>query len=176
ASIVAVSQTLGLKAPDRRTQVNRGTLITGVNNGLAGLFSTIANVPLSTSAGFIALTEQRRKIPFIYATMLLIFIAFFPRIVGFVSSIPAPIANAALMASFIQLVGLAIRNITQQPLDSRKGTIVGVSYLIGMGTMFLPTDAFAQLPSIAQNVLSNGLLVGTGLIILIEQCWRKKLL
>jgi len=165
---------LGEKSENYNEVVNRGTALSGINNGLAGIFSSIANVPLSTSAGFMALTGQKRKMPFIYATGLLILIAFFPPIVAFISSIPSPIANAALMASFIQLVGLAIRNITLKPLDSRKINIVGIAYLIGMGTMFLPPEVFSNLPSIFQNLMSNGLLVGTGLVILIEQLWRPK--
>ncbi|WP_258000476.1 purine/pyrimidine permease [Bacillus sp. Marseille-P3661] len=173
ASIVAVSQTLGLKQEDFRKQVNQGTTFSGVGTGLAGIFSAIANVPLATSAGFIALTGQKRKNPFIFAATLLIILTFFPPVVALISSIPSPIANAALMASFVQLVGLAIRNVTLTTLDSRKVTIVGVTYLIGMGTMFLPPEVFANLPSIAQNLMSNGLLVGTGLVILIEQLWRK---
>jgi len=174
ASVVAASQTLGIEMKDRNSQVNHGTTFSGMNHGLAGLFSSIANVPLATSAGFIALTGQKRKMPFIYATILLILIAFFPPIVAFISSIPSPIANAALMASFVQLVGLAVKNVTLEPLDNRKITIVGVAYLIGMGTMFLPTDVFSDLPSIVQNVMSNGLLVGTGLVILIEQVWKRR--
>lgn len=174
ASIVAVSQTVGEEPKEQSVVVNRGTAVSGINNGLAGIFSAIANVPLSTSAGFIALTGQKRKRPFLYATALLILIAFFPPIVAWISSIPSPIANAALMASFVQLVGLAIRNITLNPLDSRKITIVGIAYLIGMGTMFLPPDVFANMPSLVQNLMSNGLLVGTGLVIVIEQLWREK--
>ncbi|WP_240468640.1 purine/pyrimidine permease [Gracilibacillus sp. YIM 98692] len=173
ASVVAVKQTLGKETKDSRAEVNRGTIFSGINHSLAGGFASIANVPLSTSAGFIGLTGQKGKRPFIYASILLALIAFFPPIVSFISSIPSPIANAALMASFVQLVGLAVHNVTMEPLDSRKVTIVGIAYLIGMGTMFLPADVFAELPSIAQNLMSNGLLVGTGLVIVLEQLWKE---
>ncbi|WP_235817519.1 MULTISPECIES: purine/pyrimidine permease [Gracilibacillus] len=173
ASVVAIEQTLGAKT-NSPLAVNRGTILSGVNHGVAGVFSGIANVPLATSAGFIGLTGQKRKKPFIYASLILLIIAFFPPIVSFISSIPAPIANAALMASFIQLVSLGIHNVTLQPLDNRKVTIVGIAYLIGMGTMFLPAEVFSNLPSIVQNVMSNGLLVGVTLVILIEQLWREK--
>ncbi|WP_062350169.1 purine/pyrimidine permease [Bacillus kwashiorkori] len=174
ASIVAMNQTLGNNAKLDNHQVNSGTIFSGISHGFAGLFSTVANVPLATSSGFIGLTGQKRKQPFIYANIILILIAFFPPIISFISSIPSPVANAALMASFVQLVGLAINNLTITPLDSRKVTILGTSYLIGMGTMFLPTEAFSDLPTIVQNVMSNGLLVGTALVILMEQIWREK--
>ncbi|KAB8127941.1 uracil permease [Gracilibacillus oryzae] len=174
ASIVAVSQTLGTGGKrDYRQEVNRGTIWSGVNHGLAGVFSSIANVPLATSAGFIGLTGQKQKMPFIYASILLILIALFPPVVALISSIPSPIANAALMASFVQLVGLAINNVSLENLNTRKMTIVGVAYLFGMGTMFLPTEVFAEFPSYLQNLLSNGLLVGTAIVIVMEQLWRE---
>lgn len=173
ASIVAANQVLDRKPKDYNTEINKGTMFSGVSHGLAGGFGAIANVPLATTSGFMALTGQRRKKPFIYASILLIIIAFFPPIISFISSIPGPIANAALMASFVQLVGLGINNISLEKLDRRKVTILGVAYLIGMGIMFLPTEVFAGLPSIVQNMLSNGLIVGTGLVIIIEQIWRE---
>ncbi len=173
ASVISASQTIGLKETDHTVRVNNGTTISGLNHGLAGIFSSIANVPLASTSGFIALTGQRKKLPFVYATIVLIIIAFFPPLVTFISNIPAPVANAVLLASFIQLVGLAFNNITLVKLDQRKITILGIAYLIGMGTMFLPSDVFNGLPSIIQNVMSNGLLVGTGLVIILEQLWRE---
>ncbi|UFT99112.1 purine/pyrimidine permease [Radiobacillus kanasensis] len=174
ASVIAANQSLGNEDMYSGKQINKGTAYLGINHGLAGMFSAVANVPLATSAGFISLTGQKRKMPFLIASTALIIIAFFPFIVTWISGIPSPIANAALMATFVQLVGLALRNITSQPLDSRKTTIVGVAYLIGIGTMFLPSEVFAELPSLVQNLASNGLLLGTGLVILIEQLWKEK--
>ncbi|SHM53586.1 purine/pyrimidine permease [Gracilibacillus kekensis] len=174
ASVVAVDQTLGNTGGERKKEINRGTTVFGINHGLSGMFSSIANVPLSTSAGFIGLTGQKRKKPFVYASLLLMVIAFFPPIVTYISSIPSPVANAALMASFVQLVGLAIRNVTLVPLDNRRVTIIGIAYLIGMGTMFLPAEVFSELPLLVQNVMSNGLLVGTALVIILEQIWKEK--
>ncbi|WP_270181168.1 purine/pyrimidine permease [Alkalihalobacillus sp. CinArs1] len=172
ASIVAVRQTLGRDGEERGTQMNKGTMFSGINHIIAGGMATVANVPSATSSGFIALTGQRRKRPFVYATILLVLFAFFPPIMALISSIPSPVANAALMASFVQLVAIGIKSFTLEPLDSRKLTIIGVAYLFGMGAMFLPSEVFRELPTLVQNVMSNGLLVGTGLVIVLEQLWR----
>lgn len=174
ASIVAANQILGRQPKDSNTEINKGTMFSGISHGLAGGFAGIANVPLATTSGFMALTGQKRRKPFVYATILLIIFTFFPPVISLISSLPGPIANAAIMASFVQLVGLAVKNLTSVKLDSRKITILGVSYLIGMGIMFLPTEVFADLPMIVQNVMGNGLIVGTGLVIIIEQLWRTK--
>lgn len=60
ASIVAVNQILGMKKQHYKDEVNRGTTLSGMNHGIAGIFSAIANVPLATSAGFISLTGQKK--------------------------------------------------------------------------------------------------------------------
>ncbi|WP_051254741.1 purine/pyrimidine permease [Halobacillus kuroshimensis] len=174
ASITAVKQTLGEGKENNGVQVDRGTMFSGINTMIAGGMATVANVPGATSAGFIAITGQKRKNPFIYAAVLLLFTAFFPPVTRVISSIPSSVANAALMATFVQLVGIAINNFTLEPLDSRKITIVGIAYLFGMGTMFLPAEVFSAMPALVQNLMSNGLLVGTALVIAMEQLWRTK--
>ncbi|WP_077623599.1 purine/pyrimidine permease [Sediminibacillus massiliensis] len=174
ASVVAASQSISGKASYSARQINRGSSMLGINHGAAGLFSAIANVPLATSAGFIKMTGQKRRKPFVYASILLIFISLFPPVVALLSAIPAPIANAAILATFVQLMGLGLSNIASEKLDNRRLTIIAVSFLFGIGIMFLPLEVFEELPALAQNLASNGLLVGTVLVIVMEQLWKDK--
>lgn len=174
ASVVAASQSIHGKPSYNGEQINRGSTFLGVNHGIAGFFSAIANVPLATSAGFINLTGQKRKAPFIYAALVLIAVSFLPPLVALISTIPSPIANAALLATFVQLMGLGLSNIASQELNSRRLTIIGVSFLLGISLMSLPLEVFAEFPALVQNLASNGLLVGTILVILMEQLWKEK--
>jgi xanthine/uracil permease len=155
------------------SQMNKGSLTLGINQGLSAVFSSVGVVTLASSSGFIQLTGQKRRRPFLYASLLLAIIALFPPVVAFISLIPAPVANAALLATFVQLMGIGLRNIASQKLTQRRLTILGVSFLIGVGLMFMPQEAFQQVPSIVQNLISNGLLVGTILIIVLEQLWKE---
>lgn len=173
ASVVAASQAISGKPSFSDSQINRGSTVLGLNHGVAGLFSAIANVPLATSAGFISLTGQKRKPPFIYAALCLIAVSFFPKLVALISGIPSPVANAALLAVFVQLMGLGLSNIASEDLTHRRLTIIGISFLLGIGIMFLPLEVFIELPGLVQNLASNGLLVGTALVILLEQLWKE---
>ncbi|ELK46752.1 UNVERIFIED_CONTAM: purine/pyrimidine permease [Halobacillus marinus] len=173
ASVVAVTETIHGKATYTYEQINRGSSFMGINHGLAALFSAIANVSMASSSGFMQLTGQKRKAPFLYAAALLILVSFFPPIVAFISGIPKPVANAALLATFIQLMGLGLSNMTSERLDERRLMILGISFSIGIGLMFLPSSVFAGMPAMAQNLLSNGLLVGTILVILLDQLWKE---
>lgn len=174
AAVVAVTNSVHGKPSYSYDQINRGSTLLGVTHGISGVFSTIANVPLASSSGFINLTGQKKKAPFMYASILLTILAFFPPIVALISGIPAPIANAALLATFVQLMGLGLSNIASENLDNRRLTIVGISFLIGIGTMFLPPEVFEELPSLVQNLASNGLIIGTVLVIFLENFWKDK--
>ncbi|RWZ54778.1 uracil permease [Halobacillus fulvus] len=174
ASVVAVSQSIHGKPSYTYSQVDRGSSFLGVTHGITAMFSSVANVPLASSSGFIDLTGQKSKRPFLYASLLLVIIAFFPPLVAFISNIPSPVANAALLATFVQLMGLGISNIASEHLDQRRLTIIGVSFLLGIGLMFLPAEVFQGMPALVQNLLSNGLLVGTVMVIILEQLWKER--
>ena len=173
ASVVAVSQSIEGKPSYTYSQVNRGSSFLGVTHAITAMYSAIANVPLASSSGFIDLTGQKKKRPFLYASLLLVVIAFFPPLVAFISGIPAPVANAALLATFVQLMGLGLGNIASEELNQRRSTILCVSFLLGIGLMFLPSEVFQGMPGIVRNLASNGLLVGTTLVIVLEQLWKE---
>ncbi|ARI75491.1 purine/pyrimidine permease [Halobacillus mangrovi] len=173
ASVVAVSHSIYGKPSYSYNQINQGSSFLGITHGISAMFSSIANVPLASSSGFIHLTGQKKKAPFLYASALLIIIAFFPSLVALISGIPSPVANAALLATFVQLMGLGISNIASETLDERRLTILCISFLLGIGLMFLPAEVFKGMPGIVQNLMSNGLLVGTVLVIIMEQLWKE---
>ncbi|WP_174498000.1 purine/pyrimidine permease [Salirhabdus euzebyi] len=173
ASLGAANYAIKRDSTFRSEQMNRGSLTLGINQGISGLFSGVAVVTLASSSGFIELTGQKKKRPFMYASLLLVIIALFPPIVAFISMMPSPVANAALMATFVQLLGIGLNNIASQKLDQRRLTILGITFLIGIGIMFMPPETFEGFPSLIQNLVSNGLLMGTILVILLENLWRE---
>ncbi len=174
AAISAAEEAIPNNRGQFHDRLNRGTWIGGVSHLFSAIFSTIAVVPLPATAGFVRLTKQYRIIPFLFACGIMVVISVSPSIVGLLASLPLPVASAALLATLIEMLGIAIRSLTKQPLNDRNSTIIGVSLLVGIGIMFLPEDIFNGLPSIIQNIGKNGLLVGTFLAIIFEQLWKQK--
>lgn len=173
AAISAVQQVTPLSQENEQQTLNRGIWVGGISHLFSSLFSTIGIVPLPASAGFIQLTGQKKAKPFLIASLILVGISFLPFIVGFISLLPGPIANAALLATFVQLIGISFQSILREQLNQRRLTILGIALLISLGIMFLPEGAFNGIPSSLQYVLSNGLLVGTMLVIVLEQLWKE---
>ncbi len=175
AAIQAVSHVVPASdAPKKPEQsYNRSSMAGGVSHALSSAFSTLGLVPLPVSAGFIRLTAETRRAPFLAACMVLSTIALFPDLVHLLALLPGPVANAALFATFVQMIGIAFQSILKDPLDQRLLTILGVTLLFGVGLMFQPSTVFQGLPTSFQYVSSNGLLIGTIIAIVLEQIWRK---
>ncbi|ART80993.1 purine/pyrimidine permease [Oceanisphaera avium] len=173
AAVTAISTVVKGPQPSMKEALNRSSFASGISHIMAGGLSTIAVVPLPITAGFIQLTGDQRRAPFILACVLLAVVSLFPAAVDFLSLLPAPVANAALLAAFIKLVLLAFQLLTKYPLDQRSGTILGVTVLLGVGCMFLPSELYAHWPGLAQYLLGNGLLTGTLIALVMEQLWPK---
>ncbi|MBP2000035.1 xanthine/uracil permease [Paenibacillus shirakamiensis] len=173
SAISAVQQVAPLSQESEKKVLTRSIWIGGISHMISSIFSTIGVVPLPASAGFIRLTGQKKVKSFLIAGLILAGISLIPSIVNFISLIPGPIANAALLAAFVQMIGISFQTLLRESLDQRRLTILGIGLLLGIGIMFLPEIAFNGIPASLQYVLSNGLLVGTLIVIMLEQLWKE---
>jgi xanthine/uracil permease len=174
AAVSAAKQVYPKSEKEDKQTMNRSIWTGGISHVISSLFSTIGIVPLPVSVGFIQLTGQKRIGPFLIASLALSCIAVIPPIVNFLALLPGPIASAALLASFVQVIGIAFQTLRKEDLDQRQLTILGVTLIISIGLMILPKGIFQGLPTILQYILNNGLLVGTIIVILLEQLWKKR--
>ncbi|GLI09719.1 xanthine permease [Paenibacillus tyrfis] len=172
AAVTAVRDAMPEPARDPKRTLNRGAFAGGLSHGIAALFSTIAVVPLPVTAGFIRITEQTRLRPFLAAALLFAGISFVPAAVRAVAMLPGPVASAALLASFVQMIVIAMQSISKESLDLRRLTIFGITLVCSVGLMFLPAEAFQGLPPMLAYVFGNALLFGTMLVTLLEQLWK----
>ncbi|GGG63675.1 xanthine permease [Paenibacillus radicis (ex Gao et al. 2016)] len=174
AAVTAVSEQLPEANKDiMKRRMNRASLIGGVSHMLTASASTVGVVPLPVSAGFIRMTGQRSRGPFLAACLLLVGIGTLPVVLRMLSQVPGQVASAVLLASFVQLAGISFASLSKETNNQRGLTILGVAMLVGIGIMFLPPNALAGLPPTLQDVVGNGLLVGTLIVIALERLWKK---
>lgn len=166
ASILAMEKTIGREFP--RRVYNRGVAFTGLADIMAGAGAVVGFVPYSAGAGMVSLTGVASRVPFIIFTLAMMLLGLAPPVGAFLSSIPAPVGYSVMMASFAQMLGFGIRDYLRLKLDNRDFFVVGVSVLFGAGVMFLPQDAFRDLPLTARYILGNGFITGMILVILLE--------
>ena len=161
-----LKESFKINTPDRLRQ---GAFASGFIHLIAGAFSAIGSVPISGSAGFVGTTRMPSIKPFIIGSTLLVFITLFPSVMAIFAALPAPVAYAVTFAIFTKMVSMAFNELDADPEKERARQAVAFGLMVGVGTMFVPAESLSQLPAIVASTLSNGLITGTILAIIIEQ-------
>ena len=96
-------------------------------------------------------------------------ISFFPPITSLLSMIPESVGYAALFVPFVSLCGFSIECLEGAEDKKSMYQTVGLSVLIGIGIMNVPGTGFTMaLPAFLSTFLSNGLIVGTIIALIME--------
>ncbi|MDR6999985.1 purine/pyrimidine permease [Neobacillus niacini] len=173
ASILVVG--IAIEREIQAHEYSKGIFGNGVNLFLSGIFSVVGVVPLSVSAGFISTTGIKAKSPLMVGAMLIVISSFFPYFGEFFSKLPMEVAYASLFIPFSQMMGFGIRDLMGQVPSQRNLLVMGLSLMVGIGMMFVPTEAFETAAPWLRNIIANGLLVGLILCLLLEHAvFREK--
>jgi xanthine/uracil permease len=159
-----------------KVSYDRSGLIMGINQMLTGLFSAVGGVPMSAAAGFIATTKIRERLPFLIGSAVVLMISLFPAVMSFFASIPVPVGYATIFLSIASLAGLALAQFRLVLGDEKSQFIISLSLMAGFGTMFVPEEAWSGLPSAVTSILDNGLVVGVIICIILEQCFKVRVI
>ncbi|MFT9487316.1 MAG: purine/pyrimidine permease [Tepidibacillus sp.] len=170
---VAVMGDASLEQPNEKT-FNQGGIFTGVAHMLSGIGATIGLVPLAIAAGMVKTTGNASRISFIISTFFMMSLGFFPAIGLFFSVLPAPVGYAVLFTTYAQLLSFGLKDYEKIPLNPRNLAVIGISLMIGVGTMFIPQEALAGIHPIFSYLLGNGLILGVLISLLLEHIIYRK--
>lgn len=114
--------------------------------------------------------------PFITGSVIVVLITLIPSIMSVFAVLPPPVAYAVTFAIFTKMVEMAFRELATEPKQERAYKVTAVGLMIGVGIMFIPQKSMLDLPNAIAAVLSNGLIVGTIIAIIIEQfyLWNER--
>ncbi len=149
-------------------------IISGINQLLGGLFSAIGAVPISGSAGFIETTKITSKKPFIIGSLLIVVISMFPPFTAFVAALPEAVGYAAIFPVFASIISLALQEFEAVENKQILFRVVSISLFAGIGIMFIPSEAFAEMSPVLVSILSNGLVFGALVAIVVETILTRK--
>jgi len=165
--------TFSRDVPDR---VREGSIASGINHLVAGLFSSVGPVPISGAAGFVGATRMVSIKPFVIGSGIVIAITFFPDIMSLFASLPAPVAYAVTFVIFTKMVEMAFKELATEFNQPQAYKVSAFGLMIGVGLMFVPAESLSDLPNVVATILSNGLITGTMIAIAIEQylIWKNR--
>ncbi|SFA54106.1 Xanthine/uracil permease [Parageobacillus thermantarcticus] len=152
----------------------RAGFMMGISHIISGLLAAIGSVPISGAAAFIATSKITKRIPFVIACVLIMIMSLFMPAVALFTAMPAAVGYAAIFPMFAGMITLGLKELGQNGGWRKRAEQVCLPLFTGIGMMFVPSEAFASLPPVIASVMSNGLIVGTLLSILLEAMTGKK--
>lgn len=172
ASISSMAEAVGQQMDDRA--VRKSVFLQGLSTLLAGVFSVIPFMPFVSSTGVVLMTGVATRKPFNLACGMMIIFGIISPVAAFFSSMPSTVAYATSMVIFSLILGQGLKEFKKVDIGNREAYIIGISMICGMGVMFLPDETFDTFPKMLHFILSNGLVVGTVMAMVLEQIFRKK--
>jgi NCS2 family nucleobase:cation symporter-2/xanthine permease XanP len=131
----------------------------GMGNLLSGLIGTLPNTTYSTSVSVADLTGVAARRVGVYGGLLLILLAFSPKVSALLQAIPGPVAGAFIFFLIVLLFAHGIKLIVSDGLSFDNGIVFGVSFWMGYG--FQAQAVFHELmPPALSELLDNGMTTG----------------
>jgi|SRR5690625_812743 len=152
-------------------QYRNSFTITGVFTGISGLFGLVPYAPFVSSIGFLQETNILKRVPFIIGAFLFFIIGLIPPIGVFFSTLPLSVGSAVLFVAYLLLFNSAWEFFQQIKLNPLNVYRVAIPVFIGLIIMTLPADVFNSIHSSIRPVVSNGLLVGTIISLILENTY-----
>src|SRR5699024_4043351 len=146
--------------------------ITGAMSTIGGSFGLIPYAPYVSSIGFLDQTKLPERLPFVLAGCMFVLLGIFPAIGTFFSNLPLSIGSAVLFVAYLLLFHSSIKFLKTVPLNRLNVYRLAIPIFLGVVIMTIPDDYFLSVPHTFRPLISNGLIVGISLSVLMEACIR----
>lgn len=141
--------------------IERGYRAEGIAAILGGLFNTFPYSTFSENVGVLRMSGVKTRRPVYYAAIMLLILGLLPKVGALATIIPNPVLGGAMIVMF-GIVGVQGIQILHKVDFTDNGNILVASVSVGLGlgvTMY--PHIFQFLPTEAQIILGNGVVVGS---------------
>jgi NCS2 family nucleobase:cation symporter-2 len=151
--------------------ISGGILANGFGTLFSGLAGGVAQNTVSSSVGLSLATGTTSRSVALPAGLIVIALAFFPKLAAVLAVMPAPVVGAMLIysACFIVIGGLQL--LTSRMLDARRIFAVGIAFIFGLSVDISP-DLYSHVPDYLRPVFSSSVALSTILVIFFSLIFR----
>lgn len=155
-------------------QYRRSFTISGLFVMIAGLFGMVPYAPYVSSIGFLNQTKIFDRLPFIIGGAIFMLMGIIPAISNLMAKLPLSIGSAVLFVTYLRLLQSSLQYFAQIQLNPANIYRLAVPLFVGICFMSFPSSYFESVPGMLRPLVSNGLLVGILLSLIIENSQSKK--
>ncbi|WP_042348384.1 uracil/xanthine transporter [Bacillus massiliigorillae] len=173
ASIKAGSELINEIRGDRHYRCSMA--ITSIFTMIGTCFGLVPYTPFTSSIGFLQSTRIFDRKSFILGGAILAIIGSIPIIASLLATMPITIGNAVLFVAYLQLFGTAYSSLNGKTFNSNTIFRIAVPLLVGVSLMNVSPEIFNSVPIIIRPFLSNGLIMGVLISVILETIvkWSK---
>ncbi|MEI3604212.1 uracil/xanthine transporter [Pseudogracilibacillus sp. SE30717A] len=176
AGLLNISNTFGsLKGTDamfQTTTTKKDYLssfsITGIATVAAGFFGLVPYAPFVSSIGFLRQTNIFDRLPFIIGSFLFFIMGVIQPVGAFFSTLPLSIGSAVLFVAYLQLFNSSMEFFKGVLFNTLNVYRSAIPLFVGTIIMAFPASYFESIPAFIRPFMSNGLLVGIILALVLE--------
>lgn len=177
ASVDAMGRSLeSLDLPQRPDHAiyDRSSILSGLGNLLAGLWSVIGMISFSTSASLVQMAGTESRWAFRWAAGAMVVLGSVPEVARVMASLPPAVGDTVLLVAYAQMALLGFQALERSLLSSANIYRAGLPFLVGVGLMTLPAGTFQTVPTMIRALISNGLIVGVLMALVLDHLpWWK---
>ena len=150
------------------TRYRRSFVATGFMTLITVPLAVIPFSPFVSSIGLLTQTGDYTRRAFIYGSVICLLVALVPALTRLFCSIPLPVSSAVMLVSYLPLLFSALVFSQQITFTARNIYRLALPLFVGIFLMALPPVYLQDLPLTLRPLLSNGLLVGILLAVLMD--------
>src|SRR5699024_2546541 len=149
--------------------------ITGLSTMVAGVFGLVAYAPYVSSIGFLRQTGILDRLAFNIGSFMFFLMGVVDPVVIFFSTLPLSIDSDVLFVAYLQLFNSSIEFFKYITLNTLHVYRSAIPFFVGTIIMTFPATYFESIPAFIRPFMSNGLLIGIIIALILENMmnWDK---
>jgi xanthine permease XanP len=151
--------------------VSGGIFAGAIGTGLSGLLGGIGQSTFSSNVGLSLATGATSRSIAIPCGILMILLAFLPKLAAFFAVMPDPVMGAILIYVACYMILAGIQVITSRMLDARRIFVVGIPLIFGLSVDMVP-GLYRDVPNQIQPLFSSSLAISTVLVVVLNLLFR----
>ncbi|HEY6366174.1 MAG TPA: solute carrier family 23 protein [Candidatus Binatia bacterium] len=151
--------------------VSGGIFAGAIGTGLSGLLGGMGQSTFSSNVGLSLATGATSRSIAIPCGILMILLAFLPKLAAFFAAMPEPVMGAILIYVACYMILAGIQVITSRMLDARRTFVVGIALIFGLSVDMVP-GLYGNVPDHIQPLFSSSLAISTILVVVLNLLFR----
>lgn len=157
---ILVGEIMAKQKMDER-RINLGITGEAVGSTIAALIGGSGTTSLGQNIGAIAVTGIGSRHVITASGVIMLILGLCPKVGAIITGIPPAVLGGIYILTWGMLIMQGMRVFGRMKMTNLNMLIAGSTFMVGMGTYFLPPQFLAILSPSARALMSTGLIVGT---------------